>query len=35
MEDSNIKILNMYIKNMQKENNYRVDIKNIKSKYKK
>lgn len=35
MEDSNIKILNMCIKNMQKENNYRVDIKNIKSKYKK
>ena len=35
MEGSNIKILNMYIKNMQKENNYRVDIKNIKSKYKK
>lgn len=35
MEDSNIKILNMYIKNMLKENNYRVDIKNIKSKYKK
>ena len=35
MEDNNIKILNMYIKNMLKENNYRVDIKNIKSKYKK
>lgn len=24
----------MFIKNMQKENSYRVDIKNIKSKYK-